>query len=253
MYLTEPQSKYFDPGKFRACSPRENHFDWDLYYRFKDERERYWREQLDRDAAFRQVASEHFAAFQRSIEVTLSLLDSTPSPSALDIGLSSEQLDRAILKRTRGTVAVLDVQPEAARSYERAFGGRGSFVLGDVITFAQDAANAERYDLVYSVGLLEHFPDKADILGAHVSLARPGGLILIYVPIDSPANRALTGQAADWENFGHRELTTPDELHQTCLGADLDIVRSEAVGFFSAVWARRRPRVALSGRPGQTA
>jgi SAM-dependent methyltransferase len=250
MYLTVPQSKHFDARKFHGCSPRENQFDWDLYYRFKDERERFWRERLDRDAAFREIASEHFAAFQRSVDVTLALLKATPDPRVLDIGLSSEQLDRAILRRTGGGVEVLDVQPEAGRSYEQAFAGRGSFVLGDVITFAAEAANAARYDLVYSVGLIEHFPDKTDILDAHVRLTRPGGLVLIYVPIDSPANRQLTSLAPDWENFGHRELMTPGELHHTCLAAGLDIVRSEAVGFFSAVWARRGPS---SESPGQAA
>ncbi len=248
MYLTAPQSSHFDPGRFRRASPRDNQFDWDLYYRFKEERERFWRERLDRDAAFRQTASEHFAAFGQSIEITLGLLASTPHPSVLDVGLSSEQLDRAILKKTQGAVAVLDVQEEAARSYERAFGGRGSFVLGDIVTFARDDANAGRYDLVYSVGLLEHFPDKTDILGAHVRLTRPGGLVLIYVPIDTAVNRAMTGLAAEWENFGHRELMTPSELRYACRAEDLDIVRSEAVGFFAAVWGRRR-----SGKPGQSA
>jgi SAM-dependent methyltransferase len=248
MYLTQPQSRYFDARKFERCRPGDNHFDWDLYYRFKDERERFWRDRITGDATFRQIAAEHFTAFQRSIEVTLSLLATTPAPAVLDIGLSSEQLDRAVLKDTRGSVTVLDVQPEAGRSYERAFGGRGAFVLGDVITFARNPANTAQYDLVYSIGLIEHFPDKTDILDAHIRLARPGGLVLIYVPIDSDANRAVTGMAADWENFGHRELMTPAELHQACLAAGLEVVRSEAVGFFSTVWGRRAPR----DRPAQS-
>ena len=239
MYLTTPQSRYFDASRFAECAPRENHFDWDLYYRFKDDRERFWRDRVESDHSFRARVADHFTAFQRSIDDVLALLRSTAEPRILDVGLSSEQLDRAILKRTAGHVAVLDVQQEAARSYHQAFGERGSFVLGDVITYAREPANADRFDLVYSVGLIEHFPDKSDILGAHVRLARPGGLVLLYVPIDTPENRFSTGLIPDWENFGHRELLTPDELREICKAAQLDILSVEAVGFFAAVCARR--------------
>jgi 2-polyprenyl-3-methyl-5-hydroxy-6-metoxy-1,4-benzoquinol methylase len=239
VFLTEPQSSHFDAAKFQGLSPRENHFDWSLYYRFKDQRERFWRQRMEADEAFRGQAAEHFAAFQRSIEVTIRLLEPVHGPCVLDVGLSSEQLDRAILTRTRGQVAVLDIEIEAARSYDRAFGGRGSFILGDVITFARDAGTADRYDLVYSIGLIEHFPDKADIIGAHVRLVKPGGLMLLYVPIDTAANRLLTGLAAEWENFGYRELMTSEELCHVCTRPDLDVVRVETVGFFGAVWARK--------------
>jgi SAM-dependent methyltransferase len=240
MYLTAPQSSFFDPARFARCSPRENQFDWDLYYRFKDQRERFWRERVDTNPEFRAQIADHFSAFQRSIETTLRFLQPVERPLVLDIGLSSEQLDRAILKRTRGEVAVLDIQPEAGRSFDSAFGGRGSFILGDVITFARDDANAERFDLVYSVGLIEHFPDKSDILGAHARLARRGGMVLVYVPIQTDANCALTTLIPQWENFGHRELLSPDELQQICTRADLEILSAEAVGFFAAVWAMKK-------------
>jgi len=240
MYLTAPQSSHYDPAKFEGCSPRENHFDWDLYYRFKDQRERFWRERVDTDPGFRMQVVDHFTAFQRSTETTIRLLQPVSSPRVLDVGLSSEQLDRAVLKRTRGEIAVLDIQQEAGRSFESAFGERGSFILGDVISFARDDANADQFDLVYSVGLIEHFPDKADILGAHIRLTKPGGLVLIYVPIETEANRALTRLIPDWENFGHRELLAPDELQEICTRPDLDVLSGEAVGFFAAVWARKK-------------
>jgi len=239
MYLTQPQSSYYDPARFVTSSARENHFDWDLYYRFKDQRERFWRDRVEADPAFRTLIADHFAAFQQSIETTVGLLATIERPRVLDIGLSSEQLDRAILKRTHGDVAVLDVQPEAGRSYERAFGGRGSFILGDVIGFAKENAGAQQFDLVYSVGLIEHFPDKADIVDAHIQLTKAGGLLLVYVPIHTDANRALTMLVPEWENFGHRELLTPAELQEICTHPSLEILSARAVGFFSAVWARK--------------
>ena len=239
MYLTRPQSSHFDPARFGGHSPRENHFDWDLYYRFKDRRERFWRDRIETDAEFRAQIAEHFTAFQRSIGDTVRLLQPVPNPRVLDIGLSSEQLDRAVLTQTQGEITVLDVQPEAGRSYDTAFGARGSFVLDDVISFAKRNDGSHQFDLVYSVGLIEHFPDKADILDAHLSLTRPGGLTLIYVPIDTERNRALTALAAEWENFGHRELLAPDELRQICDRPDLHVIAEAAVGFFAAVWLRK--------------
>lgn len=242
MHLTGPQSSHFDASRFSARSPRENHFDWDLYYRFKDQRERFWRDRLDSDASFRALATEHFTTFQRSIDTTMRLLEPYRSPRVLDIGLSSEQLDRAILKRTHGHLTVLDLQPPAGEAFKRAFGDRGAFVLDDVIAYASVAAHREQYDLVYSIGLVEHFPDKADILDAHVRLTSQGGLLLMFAPIDTPTNRVLTGLACEWENFGHRELLTPGELQAICAHPDLEVLAAEPVGFLSAVWARRVDR-----------
>lgn len=239
MYLTQPQSSHFQASRFDGVSPRENHFDWALYYRFKDERESFWRRKLEDDQRFQALAAEHFAAFKASVDATLALLD-TDAPHVLDVGLSSEQLDRAILRNTRGTLTVLDVESEAARSFEAAFGERGHFVLGDVIAFAREPGRRGTFDLVYSVGLIEHFPDKTDIVGAHVALTKPGGVVLFYVPRDSPANRGLVNLAAEWENFGHRELLAPEELRDAAAHPELDVVRVEPVGFFSAVWSRRR-------------
>lgn len=237
MFLTGPQSAHYDARVFDGRDRRANHFDWALYYRFKDQRESFWRERIDADADIRELAAAHFKAFQRSVKATLRLLP--PAPSVLDVGLSSEQLDRAILLHTGGRVTVLDVEADAAQSYRDAFGDRGAFVLGDIITFAQVPANRGQYDLVYSVGLIEHFPDKTDILAAHVALAKPGGLVLIYVPIDTPTNRRLAGVAAEFENFGHRELLTPAELDAACRHPELEVVGAEEVGFFAALWARR--------------
>ncbi len=157
----------------------------------------------------------------------------------LDVGLSSERLDRSLIGRAGAEVVILDVQQEAAGSYQRVFGSRGKFILGDVLSFAGDEHHRETFDLVYSVGLIEHFPDKTDIVEAHVSLAKPGGLVLFHVPIDSEDNRRLTSLAAEWENFGYRELLTPEELKAVCHHPGLSVLSSEAVGFFSSLWARK--------------
>ena len=45
------------------------------------------------------------------------------------------------------------------------------------------------YDVVYSLGLIEHFVDRVSIVERHVRLARPGGLLILGVP----NFRGLTG------------------------------------------------------------
>jgi SAM-dependent methyltransferase len=240
LFLTTPQSTHFREEKFEGHSPDENHFDWELFYRFKDQRERFWLAHLEADSGFRSLVEGHFARFQDSIDRTVGLLEGTDAPRILDVGLSSEPFDRSLMKRMGAKVVVLDVQPEASQAFDNVFQGNCSFVLDDVITHAANPVHRDAFDLVYSVGLLEHFPDKRKILDAHIALTRPGGLVLIYVPIDTPAVRELSRLAAEWENFGYRELLTPDELRSAVADPRLEVVRSEPVGMFAAVWARKR-------------
>ena len=238
MFLTAPQSCHFDPARFAGAAPSANHFDWELYYRYKDERDGYWIEQLGGDTEFQREARAHVLAFDASIARTRSLLQGVPRPHILDIGLSSEKLDGSLLDDLDARLTVVDVEA-AAEDYLGTMDSDSRFVIGDVISLAQQAEHAGQYDLVYSIGLVEHFPVKDAIVDAHCQLAAPGGLVLVYAPIDTPLNRRLTSMIPDLENFGYRELLTPAELAQAVLRPGLDIVATEMVGLFSAVWARR--------------
>ncbi|MGE0384274.1 MAG: class I SAM-dependent methyltransferase [Gammaproteobacteria bacterium] len=241
MYLTRPQSKYFDPRRFADAAATSNQFDWDLYYRFKDARDDFWLDQLDVASEFRCEALRHSKDFDASAERTrgmLALPTASAAPAVLDVGLSSEKLDGNLIDRLGARVTVVDVQ-SAAQAYLSAQLPGSRFVIGDVIDLCHDPDHAGTYDLVYSIGLVEHFPDKSVIVNAHRQLARPGALVLLYVPIDSEVNRRLTAMAPDLENFGYRELLTPEELAESCLVPGLEIVALESVGLFAALWARR--------------
>jgi len=239
MYLTGPQSKHYREQEFEGAPATANHFDWELFYRYKDAREQFWIRRIGEDALFRSLVERHFSDFKDSIDRTVDLVAPVNAPSVLDVGLSSEQLDKALIDRAGADLTILDVQAEAEGTYRTLFADRGRFVLGDVVSYAASTSRREQYDLVYSAGLIEHFPDKSDILDAHVRLVRPGGIVLIYVPIDSEENRRITALAAEWENFGYRELMTPAELSDVCRVPELEIVASAQVGFFAAVWARK--------------
>lgn len=58
------------------------------------------------------------------------------------------------------------------------FGVRGNAVS---LPFRDDS-----FDLVYSLGVVEHFPQTTRALAEHVRVAKPGGMILVTVPHLSP-------------------------------------------------------------------
>lgn len=244
MFLTTPQSTHFRPEDFAGLAPTDNHFDWSLYYRFKEQRERFWFAKFDAEPRFRAIVAEHVEGFGQTMARTAGFLDGVAAPEVLDVGLSSEQMDRHLIGALGARVTVLDVQEEAGGYFGKVFGDAATFVLGDVVSYSRAGASAGRYDLVFSVGLIEHFPDKTDILQAHVQLARPGGVVLIYAPLDSPLNRELTQVVPEWENFGYRELLTEAELAAACEHPDLEVLATAATGLFSVLWARRRPAAA---------
>lgn len=50
----------------------------------------------------------------------------------------------------------------------------------------------ERFDIVFSMGFIEHFDDAADVVSRHVDLCRPGGLVIVTVPNMRGLNWAMT-------------------------------------------------------------
>lgn len=60
-------------------------------------------------------------------------------------------------------------------------------VLGDF----RKLISKERYDLVYSLGFIEHFNDPEEIFHLHVNLLKPGGLLVIGVPNFQGINKII--------------------------------------------------------------
>ena len=64
-------------------------------------------------------------------------------------------------------------------------------VCADILTL--DAASFEPADLVFSVGLVEHFPEEQTKIAIrrHFELAKPGGLVLITFPVPTFSYRII--------------------------------------------------------------
>ncbi|MBK1699529.1 class I SAM-dependent methyltransferase [Thiococcus pfennigii] len=69
--------------------------------------------------------------------------------------------------------------------------GRVAWEQGDVL--APDPAHGGRYDLVYSVGLIEHFDPVGTrrAIATHLDYCRPGGLVLMTFPTPTWLYRGL--------------------------------------------------------------
>lgn len=83
---------------------------------------------------------------------------------------------------------LLDLSPEAVQVAERVFdrnGLKGTFVEGDATATGFPDAS---FDVVVSIGLLEHLEDLRGALAEQVRLLRPNGVLLAYVVPDRPEN-----------------------------------------------------------------
>jgi 2-polyprenyl-3-methyl-5-hydroxy-6-metoxy-1,4-benzoquinol methylase len=105
-----------------------------------------------------------------------------PGLRALEIGGAPGQY-LAYLHRTFGyDVTVLDRSAtgcEKARENFRLLGINGAVEHGDLF---DDEADLGRFDVVYSLGLIEHFTDPLPVVTAHLRLLEPGGTLVLSCP-----------------------------------------------------------------------
>ena len=89
----------------------------------------------------------------------------------------------AYLQRTLGLeVTCLDYSPvgcEAAGQNFRLLGIPGDVICAD---FLSGEAELPTFDVVYSLGFIEHFEDLDAVVAKHVALLRPGGRLILGVP-----------------------------------------------------------------------
>lgn len=72
----------------------------------------------------------------------------------------------------------------------------------------------KEFDIVLSVGLIEHFPDeyKHEAFELHRRFLKPGGVAIITTPRDQIRGRAFYTIMADYMNYGYRELMRVEQL-----------------------------------------
>jgi len=127
---------------------------------------------------------EFLAVFDR-------FLPRTPGLTALEIGGAPGRYLAYFHRRFGYDVSLLEYSPvgyELARRNLEALGIPATVVQGDM--FDQET-DLPRHDIVYSLGLIEHFDNPKAVAEAHLRFAKPGGSIVIGVPNLRGLNRRL--------------------------------------------------------------
>lgn len=146
------------------------------------------------------------------------------SPSILELGAATGFLTRWLISRYRGRGVLVDKSTASYLAY--------SSMQDDLkkhITYLNmdlfDLELEERFDLVCSFGLIEHFEDKAPVLAVHKKFTSANGKILILVPLDSPLTRAFLEVHPEL-NLGYRELLSEKEFKHILTRNGLQVVRT---------------------------
>ena len=107
----------------------------------------------------------------------------TTSTVMVELGCGGAVLSLSLAKDLKEYVGI-DYSEEAIRLARGNATKRGvsnfSFIQHDVLKLEQKLHNS--FDLVWSQGLVEHFPSYEQIIRVHYELVKPGGTVLISVP-----------------------------------------------------------------------
>ena len=115
----------------------------------------------------------------------IGMLDIEPDDHVLDVGCGTGFATEALLERTENVHGLDQSAHQLQRAYAK-FGKRGPvrFYRGDAerVPFADDA-----FDVVWSSGSIEYWPNPVDALEEFRRVTKPGGKVLVVGP-DYPDN-----------------------------------------------------------------
>lgn len=97
----------------------------------------------------------------------------------------------------------------------------GSIVKSDMYDPPVDMIN--KYDVVVSFGLVEHFSDTTETIKAISAFAKPGGLIITSVPYMAGLT-GLTQRLLDRSTYDIHEIITKERLEKSNKESGLDII-----------------------------
>ena len=98
----------------------------------------------------------------------------------------------------------------------------------------------QKYDLVLSCGLIEHFKDTKDIIQRHLEFLKPGGTLFITLPNFKSVN-GWVQKTFDPENYGKHNIDCmdPELLAKIAKDLNLILVKASYWGRYS-VWLENK-------------
>jgi 2-polyprenyl-3-methyl-5-hydroxy-6-metoxy-1,4-benzoquinol methylase len=90
------------------------------------------------------------------------------------------------------------------------------------------------FDIVYSMGLIEHFKNPADVIDAHIKLLKNGGTLIITIPnlrssLAFTANKIM-GKEKELSDAHNLEIMDKNALHQLLQGRGVNILKLDYFG-----------------------
>jgi len=106
----------------------------------------------------------------------------------------------------------------------------------------RDLGYGREFDVVVSIGLVEHFPDeyKSVAFDFHRRFLKPGGYVIITTPRNQLRGRAFYSILSDYMNYGYRELMDTRQLALYAYENGLEILRAGYIKAHNALICRPR-------------
>ncbi len=109
-----------------------------------------------------------------------------PNATVLEIGVAPGDEVLHFHRRFGHAPFGIEFSPAGAEAARRNFAANGirtsNVIEGDLFDDALSARHESAFDVVFSRGFIEHFTNPAEVIGRHLRLAKPGGLVVISIP-----------------------------------------------------------------------
>jgi len=151
----------------------------------------------------------------------------------LEVGCGRSRWLPYLARERKLVVAGVDIEPyaaELARANLAGYGAEGEILCRDAFVREQNPDLVGRFDLVYSMGVMEHFDDVSARIEVLSGYLRPGGRILTTVPNLRGMNWALQ-RLADLETLEMHVIYDPDRLRRVHERAGFRTIASGHAGF----------------------
>jgi len=119
---------------------------------------------------------------------------------------------------------------------------REDFAIDFLVSDIRDLDFGPEFDIVLSVGLVEHFPDehKPLVMEWHRKYLKPGGVAIMTTPRRQWRSRAFYLAMGEIMNFGYRELMDERQLGLYAYESGFEILRCGFIKTHNGVIARAR-------------
>jgi SAM-dependent methyltransferase len=149
--------------------------------RFTDEP--YWDDYWEHTNLPREMRHDpHTLQINAILDVFDAHLAPDPQRTALEVGGAPGQYLAYLHRRHGYGCAVLDFSGRGSELARRNFELLGIPVEVHHRDLLEPGLDIGRFDVAYSLGLIEHFTDLTGVVGAHARLVKPGGTLIVGAP-----------------------------------------------------------------------